>query len=101
MPPSSTAPLRDPASSRTAECPSRCQGEASWARASIVRDDANTIAARPSAARMGTMTIMRRLYRQAGGQTIELLVMYFERRLLCLIDRTAPQYQDVIQQESP
>src|SRR5256885_1764039 len=31
-PPSSTAPLRDPASSRTAECASRCHGEASSAR---------------------------------------------------------------------
>ena len=78
MPPSSTAPLRDPASSRTAEWPSRCQGEASWARASIASDDANRVAAKPSAARMGTMTVMRRLYRQARRQTIELLVMYYE-----------------------
>ena len=36
MPPSSTAPLRDPASSRTAECASRCHGEASSARTSDV-----------------------------------------------------------------
>ena len=35
MPPSSTAPLRDPASNRTAECASRCHGEASSARTSI------------------------------------------------------------------
>ena len=30
MPPSSTVPLRDPASSRTAECASRCHGEESF-----------------------------------------------------------------------
>src|ERR1700736_2050843 len=99
MPPSSTAPLRDPASSRTAECPSRCHGDASWAQASIARDDAHIVAAKPSAARMGTVTIMRRLYRQTRPQTIELLVIYYKTR--SLIDRTATQYQDVHQNESP
>jgi len=34
------------------------------------------IAARPGAARMGTMTIMRRLYSLEESQTIELLVIY-------------------------
>ena len=79
MPPSSTALLRDPASSRTAECPSRCQGEASWAlaplAADIVRNDANMVAAKRGTARMGTMTTMTGLYSQAVPQTIELLVM--------------------------
>jgi hypothetical protein len=28
---------------------------------------------------MGTVTVMRRLYSQAAAQTIELLVMYYER----------------------
>jgi hypothetical protein len=81
MPPNSTAPLRDPANNRTAECRSRCHGEASSACASIARPDTNKhdtnkVAAAPIAARMGTITIMRRLYRQAAVQTIELLVMY-------------------------
>src|SRR5665647_1075550 len=101
MPPSSTAPLREPASSRTAECPSRCQGDASWARASIVRAEARTAAAKPSAARMGTMVVMRRPYRLVGVQTIELLVMYFSSARRSLIDRTATQYQDGQQHESP
>src|SRR5664279_4281777 len=100
MPPSSTAPLREPASSRTAECPSRCQGDASWARASIVRDEARTVAAKPSAARTGTMTVMRRLYRLMGVQAIELLVIYFQAPGRSLIDRTATQYQDGQQHES-
>src|SRR6266404_4780212 len=100
MPPSSTAPLRDPASSRTAECPSRCHGEASWARASIARDDANKVAAKPSAARMGTITIMRRLYSQGRLQTIELLVIWILEAARSLIDRTGTQYQDVINRES-
>jgi hypothetical protein len=50
-------------------------------RAGVARDDAKTVAATPSAARMGTVTIMRRLYSHSGAQTIELLVMYFKRRL--------------------
>jgi hypothetical protein len=33
------------------------------------------VATRPSATRMGTMTIMGRLYRQVRAQTIELLVI--------------------------
>jgi hypothetical protein len=78
MPPINTPPLRDPANSRTAECPSFCHGDESWARAAVIGDDASAIAAKPSAARMGTMTIMRRLYRLAGKQTIELLVMYYQ-----------------------
>ena len=36
-PPSSTAPLREPASSRIAEWPSLCHGEASCARASVTK----------------------------------------------------------------
>jgi len=75
-PPSSTVPLRDPASSRTAECPSRCHGEASWARTSAAKIDTNRTVTKPRAARMGIVVIMRRLYRQVGSQTIELLVMY-------------------------
>jgi hypothetical protein len=39
------------------------------------------VAARPSAAGGGTITIMRRLYRVAGLQTIELLVMGDENRV--------------------
>jgi hypothetical protein len=81
MPPSSTVPLREPASSRTAECPSRIQGDASWARASTAKDDANRVAAKPSAARMGTIVIMVRLYSLPGLQTIELLVMYSAQSL--------------------
>jgi len=89
MPPSSTAPLREPASNRTAEWPSLCQGDASPARASIAKDtakhtvkdivkpgdDANIVAAKPSEARMGTITVMRRHYSLARWQAIELLVM--------------------------
>src|SRR3984885_16370167 len=93
MPPSSTAPLRDPASSRTAECPSRCHGEASWARASIASEDTKMVVAKPSAARKGTMTVMRRLYSQARPQTIELLVMYAETTR-GLIDISGTRYQD-------
>src|ERR1700738_176074 len=100
MPPSSTAPLRDPASSRTAECPSRCQGDASSARASIARDEATMAAARPTAARMGTM-IMARHYSQARLQAIELLVMRQGTPAQSLIDRTGTRYQDVHQRESP
>jgi hypothetical protein len=77
MPPSSTAPLRDPASSRTAEWPSLSHGEASCARACGVNDDARIVTANPAAAPMGTMTVMRRIYRQALPQTIELLVIRF------------------------
>ena len=40
MPPSSTAPLREPASSRTAEWASRCHGDESPAWTSVARDDA-------------------------------------------------------------
>jgi putative transcriptional regulator len=46
------------------------------------------------------MTFIRRLYRQAQAQTIELLVMYSKTQTPSLIDRTATQYQDVHQQES-
>jgi hypothetical protein len=74
MPPSSTVPLRDPASSRTAECVSRCHGEASSARTSNVAH-ATYKAAAPSAARRGTVTIMERLYRLVAAQTIELRVI--------------------------
>src|SRR6188472_2247803 len=101
MPPSSTAPLREPASNRTAEWPSRCHGDESSARPSAASDEANRAAARPSAARRGTMTVMRRLYSQARPQTIELLVMCAEKPARCLIDRTPTQYQDVHQHESP
>src|SRR6202007_846928 len=75
MPPSSTAPLRDPASSRTAECASSCQGEASWARALGANNESKTMAATPSMARAGTMEFMRRLYSLSVAQTIELPVM--------------------------
>jgi len=44
-----------------------------------VKDDARTTAA-AKPARMGTMTVMKRLYSQAVLQTIELLVMEFRRR---------------------
>jgi hypothetical protein len=67
-------PLRDPASNRTAECASRCHGEASSARTSDVAH-ATHKAATPSAARRGTITIMGRLYRQVSAQTIELRVI--------------------------
>jgi hypothetical protein len=70
-----TVPLRDPASSRTAECASRCHGEASSARTSPPANTTDKMAVAPSAARRGTMTIMRRLYRQASTQTIELRVI--------------------------
>src|SRR5882762_1016957 len=99
MPPSNTAPLRDPARSRTAEWPSRCQGDASSARALGANDEARRVAATPTAARLGTMAIMRRLYRQARRQTIELLVRA-ARWIGSLIDRTATQYQDGPQSES-
>jgi hypothetical protein len=38
-----------------------------------MKDDATSAAAKP--ARRGTMTVMKRLYRQAVVQTIELLVI--------------------------
>jgi putative transcriptional regulator len=47
------------------------------------------------------MTVMRRLYSQAGWQTIELLVMYLPGAVRSLIDRTGTQYQDGRQRESP
>src|SRR6516225_6227326 len=75
IPPSSTAPLRDPASSRTAECPSRCHGDASSAWAASASDDASKVVATPSAACRGTLVSIARLYRVTPGQTIELLVM--------------------------
>src|SRR6478672_9278217 len=75
IPPSSTPPLRDPASRRTAECVSRCQGEESSARASSANVPTSRVAAKPTTARIGTMTVMRRLYRLVLTQTIELLVM--------------------------
>src|SRR6266700_1905551 len=98
MPPSSTAPLRDPASRRMAECASRCQGEESSARTSIAVHATDRMAAMPSVARMGTMTIMRRLYRQVLAQTIELLVIPKTNTAAGLIDRTATRYQDMNQQ---
>src|SRR5258708_2117776 len=105
MPRSSPARLGEPASSRTAECPARCHGDASSARASIandiIRDDANKDAVKPRAARMGTMTFMRRLYSQPGWQTIELLVIYFQSWRRSLIDRSGTRYQDVDRHESP
>src|SRR5215472_16685402 len=104
MPPSSTAPLREPASRRTAECPSFCQGEASWARASTANELTSSVAAKASVARRGTMAFMRRLYRLEVTRTIELLVSTLLRNLGCknlvlvmavsLIDRTVTQYQD-------
>src|ERR1700730_883679 len=100
MPPSNTAPLRDPASSRTAEWPSRCQGEASWARASIANDEANTVAAKPSAARMGTMAIMGRLYRLAVSQTIELLVMNFLKWQEAWLTEAPPNIRMAVTRES-
>src|SRR5581483_1096664 len=75
MPPSSTAPLRDPASSRTAECASSCQGDASWARAAGANSESKMVAATPSVARAGTTAFMRRLYLLSDAQTSELLVM--------------------------
>src|ERR1043166_1272421 len=98
MPPSSTAPLRDPASSRTAEWLSFIQGEESCARACGPTDSTSTAAANP--ARMGTMTVMKRLYRQAALQTIELLVIH--RGLArSLIDSAGTRYQDKPRHESP
>src|ERR1700712_2828022 len=98
MPPSSTGPLRDPASSRTAEWPSFCQGEESCARACGSPDNTRTAAVKP--ARRGTMTVMERLYRQAALQTIELLVIH--RGLArSLIDRAGTRYQDKPRHESP
>jgi hypothetical protein len=38
-------------------------------------DEANIVAAKPSTAGMGIVTIMGRLYSQARPQTIELLVI--------------------------
>src|SRR5476649_2657118 len=98
MPPSSTPPLRDPASSRTAEWPSLSQGEESCARAGSMKNDTTTAAAKP--ARRGTMTIMRRLYSQALPQTIELLVIRFAGPVRSLIDSAPTQYQDVRQREN-
>src|SRR4051812_45668545 len=92
MPPSNTAPLRDPASRRTAEWVSRCHGEASSAQTPAAAHAKDKVAAKPSAARRGTITTMERLYRQVRRQTIELLVMPGPPR--SLIDRTAAQYQD-------
>src|SRR6185295_11826368 len=93
-PPSSTVPLRDPASNRTAECASCCHGEASSARTS---DDAHAThrAATPSAARRGTITIMGRLYRQVAAQTIELRVIGPPNDGGSLIDRNPTRYQDM------
>src|SRR5512134_3400205 len=93
-PPSSTVPLRDPASSRTAECASRCHGEASSARTSDVAH-ATYKAATPSAARRGTITIMGRLYRQVSPQTIELRVIGRRMTPGSLIDRNPSRYQDM------
>jgi hypothetical protein len=81
MPPSSTPPLREPATSRNAECASRCQGEESPAQALVASDTASIFTASPKlkrkgAARMGTIAVMKRLYRLELSQTIELLVMY-------------------------
>src|SRR5580692_11147554 len=76
MPPRRTVPLREPANSRTAECESRCQGEASSARAPVAAQATDKVAAKPSATRIGTITVMERLYRQVSAQTIELLVMW-------------------------
>jgi hypothetical protein len=52
-------------------------------------------AAKPNASRMGTMTVMARLYRLVSAQTIELLVMRGVGATRSLIDRTATQYQDM------
>ena len=57
MPPSNTAPLREPASSRIAEWLSRSQGDESCAFACGVID-ANNAAVTPNAARVGIITIM-------------------------------------------
>jgi hypothetical protein len=54
---------------------SRCQGEESSARTSVANAPTNRVATKPTAARIGTMTVMRRLYRLTLPQTIELLVM--------------------------
>src|ERR1700761_8137463 len=97
MPPSSTAPLREPASSRTAECPSFCQGDASWARTSTAIEEASRAIAKTNAARIGTIAIMGCLYRVEIRQTIELLVRHLDSRL---IDRIATQYQDELREES-
>src|SRR5262249_55873989 len=75
MPPSSTGPLRDPAKRRTAEWPSRCQGEASSARTLEACADTSKVAAAMVAACLGTMVSMARLYKLDPAQTIELLVM--------------------------
>jgi hypothetical protein len=50
---------------------------------------------------MGTGTIMKRLYSEAGRQTIELLVICDQKAARSLIDRTAAQYQDRAKFESP
>jgi hypothetical protein len=71
MPPSNTGPLRDPASSRTAACDPFCQGEASWARASIGESDVNAATAKSAAdrearkfstrsSRLGTIAFIKR-----------------------------------------
>src|SRR3954447_15810989 len=91
MPPSSTARLRDPASSRTAEWLSFTQAEESCARACGIEDQATSAAMSP--ARRGTMTIMKRLYSQALRQTIELLVIHC-RLARSLIDSPGTRYQD-------
>src|SRR3954464_8055108 len=98
MPPSSTAPLRDPASSRTAEWASFCQGEESCARACGPADNTSAAAAKP--ARMGTITVMKRLYRQAARRTIELLVIQCGLAR-SLIDSPGARYQDERRHESP
>src|SRR3954462_1425260 len=98
MPPSSTAPLRDPASSRTAEWPSFTQGGETCPRACGPTDNTKTAAASP--ARMGTMTVMKRLYRQALSQTIELLVIRYGLAR-SLIDSAGTRYQDIRRDESP
>ena len=63
MPPSSTAPLREPASSRTAEWPSFCQGEASWARASAASEDSKQGCGKAERGAQGNHDDHRRLYR--------------------------------------
>src|SRR3954451_4820837 len=98
MPPSSTAPLRDPASSRTAEWPSFTQGEESCARACGITDKAMSAVVLP--ARLGTITVMNRLSRQAVRQTIELLVIRC-RPARSLIDSAGTRYQDEPRHETP
>jgi sulfatase maturation enzyme AslB (radical SAM superfamily) len=71
MPPSRTTPLREPASNRSCEWLSFCHGEASSARTSADNAKMNKAA---SAARGGTIIVMKRLYSLPSRQTIELLV---------------------------